>query len=258
MDLTEEALRKYEVEWLPRSAGYDPAWVHKNEMGPNALWLAEALSQVMELKPGMRVLDLGCGTAMSSIFLAKEFDVEVWAADLWISPTDNLGRIRDAGVDEHVFPIFSEARSLPFAEEFFDAIVSLDSYHYYGTDVHYLENYLLKSLKINGQIGIISPASPERIPSLAPPYLGEEWYWINTVDWWRDLWLRIPNIQLEIAELLPNGWELWVQWHEFLKACGSRNRPEEIRELQQLLDDGGRHIGFVRMVGKRTNVAKHE
>ena len=257
MDFTEEALRKYEVEWLPRSAGYDPVWVHWNEMGPNALWLAEALSQVMQLKPGMRVLDLGCGTAMSSIFLAKEFDVEVWAADLWISPTDNLDRIREAGVDERVFPIYTEARSLPFAEDLFDAIVSLDSYHYYGTDVHYLENYLLKSLKINGQIGIISPASPERIPSPAPPYLGEDWYWINTVDWWRDLWLRTPKLQLEIAELLPSGWELWVQWHEFLNACGSRNRPEEIRELNQLQEDGGRYIGFVRMVARRTNVAKH-
>ena len=29
----------------------------------------------MELEPGMRVLDMGCGKAISSIFLAKEFDV---------------------------------------------------------------------------------------------------------------------------------------------------------------------------------------
>ncbi len=42
-------------------------------MGPNVLWLTEALSQVMELKRGMRVLDMGCGKAVSSIFLAREF-----------------------------------------------------------------------------------------------------------------------------------------------------------------------------------------
>lgn len=78
-------------------------------MGPNALWLAESLSQVFEFQPGIRVLDLGCGRALSSIFLAKEFGVQVWAADLWIKPTENLSRIEDAGVADRVFPIFVEA-----------------------------------------------------------------------------------------------------------------------------------------------------
>ncbi|MEZ5227484.1 MAG: hypothetical protein R2710_12635 [Acidimicrobiales bacterium] len=46
-------------------------------MGPNALWLTEALTEVMTIEPGMKVLDLGCGKAMSSIFLAKEFGAQV-------------------------------------------------------------------------------------------------------------------------------------------------------------------------------------
>jgi cyclopropane fatty-acyl-phospholipid synthase-like methyltransferase len=46
----------------------------------------------------MRVLDLGCGRALSSIFLRKEFEVEVWAVDLWFSASENLQRIRDADV----------------------------------------------------------------------------------------------------------------------------------------------------------------
>jgi cyclopropane fatty-acyl-phospholipid synthase-like methyltransferase len=61
------------------------------------------------------------------LFLRREFGVEVWAVDLWFSPSENLRRIRDAGVDGHVFPIRASARSLPFAVEFFDAIVSVDS-----------------------------------------------------------------------------------------------------------------------------------
>ena len=36
----------------------------------------------MDLKPGMRVLDLSCGKAISSIFLEKEFVLQVWAAGL--------------------------------------------------------------------------------------------------------------------------------------------------------------------------------
>ena len=83
---------------FPRSAAYDPRWVLENLMGPNVLWLTEALSQVMAFTPGMRVLDLGCGRALSSIFLAKEFDLQVWATDLWIGATDNWQRICAAEV----------------------------------------------------------------------------------------------------------------------------------------------------------------
>ena len=71
-------------EKFPFSNKYDPNWVLDNSMGPNALWLTEWLCETMDLKPDMRVLDLGCGRALSSVFLAKEFGVQVWAYDLWI------------------------------------------------------------------------------------------------------------------------------------------------------------------------------
>ena len=80
---------------FPRSANYDPEWVLGNMMGPNALWLTEC----MGLEPGMRVLDMGCGKGMSSIFLAKEYGLQVWAMDLWIDVSDNYGRIRAAVVE---------------------------------------------------------------------------------------------------------------------------------------------------------------
>src|SRR5262245_33630673 len=101
---------------FPRASAYDPQWLMDNVMGPHVLWLAEWLSQRLALKPGMRVLDLGCGRATSSIFLAKEFGLTVWAADLWISPKENGERIERAGMSAHVFPIFAEAHDLPFAE----------------------------------------------------------------------------------------------------------------------------------------------
>ena len=106
---------------FPRSSAYELDWVLENQMGPNVLWLTESLTQVMELEPGMRVLDLGCGKAISSIFLAKEFDVQVWATDLWIKASDNWQRVREADMEQQVFPIHAEAHDLPYAEEFFDA-----------------------------------------------------------------------------------------------------------------------------------------
>ncbi|MDP6452249.1 MAG: methyltransferase domain-containing protein [SAR202 cluster bacterium] len=234
----------------PRSQKYDLDWMVQNSMGPNVIWLTEALTDVMTLEPGMRVLDMGCGKAVSSIFLAKEFDVEVWAADLWIKPTENWERIREAGLENQVYPIYAEARSLPFADDFFDAIVSLDSYHYYGTDVHYLEFYILKHLKRGGQIGIVSPASPVEIPIPPPEHLGVDWHWMNSVDWWARHWGRYPDVDIELCEVLPHGWESWVRWHEISLERGRRDDWAE-PELRQLREDQGRYLNFMRMVGRR-------
>src|SRR5205085_6179948 len=132
---------------FPRSSKYHPEWVIASlSSGANALWLTEWLAEALDLRPGMRVLDLGSGRAMSSIFLRREFGVQVWATDLWFSVSENNQRIRDAGVADGVFPIHADARSLPFATDFFDAIVSIDSFPYYGTDDNYL-NYLARFIK---------------------------------------------------------------------------------------------------------------
>ena len=129
-------------ERFPRASAYHPEWVLGGVSGgANALWLTEWLCEGLDLRPGMRVLDLGCGRALSSIFLNREFGVEVWATDLWFSASENIQRVRDAGAHEGVFPIAADARSLPFSEGFFDAVVSIDSFMFYGTDDLYL-NYL--------------------------------------------------------------------------------------------------------------------
>ena len=150
---------------FPRSAKYDSDWVLENMMGPNALWLTEPLYGCMSLSPGKRVLDIGCGKGFSSIFLAKEYGVQVWETDLWIDASDHLGRIRAAGVEDRVFPIHAEAHALPFADGFFDAMISVDAYHYFGTDDLYLENHMARLVKPGGQIGIIVPGLVEELTS---------------------------------------------------------------------------------------------
>ena len=64
---------------FPRCDGYDLDWIIRGSLGPHPLWLMEWLCEAMDLKPGMRVLDMGCGKAITSIFLAREFGVRVWA-----------------------------------------------------------------------------------------------------------------------------------------------------------------------------------
>jgi hypothetical protein len=74
-----------------RSNRYHPRWViARGGGGGNAPWLTEWLSQVLDLRAGMRILDLGCGCAMSSILLRREFGVEAWATDLWFSAAEGV------------------------------------------------------------------------------------------------------------------------------------------------------------------------
>ena len=113
---------------------YDKNFLKENMMGPNSMMILEELLNEVPLKAGMRVLDLGCGNGLTSVFLAKEYGVQVFALDLWISATDNYRRFLKNGVDDLIIPIHADAQDMPFAEEFFDAVVSVDAYHYVGNN----------------------------------------------------------------------------------------------------------------------------
>lgn len=75
----------------------DITFLNENMMGPNAWLLAEELTANLPLKKGMRVLDLGCGRGLTSVFLAEKFGVEVFALDLWTDATENYKRFKQAG-----------------------------------------------------------------------------------------------------------------------------------------------------------------
>ena len=99
----------------PKSGKFDTAWMLANEMGPNAVWLAEILAERMRLKKDMRLLDLGCGRGMTSVFLSKAYDVNVCATDLWINVDDIWSVVSEANMQNKVFPIQAEAHNLPYA-----------------------------------------------------------------------------------------------------------------------------------------------
>ena len=239
----------FHSERFPRASRYHPDWVMAGMGSPsNALWLTEWLCEAMDLRPGMRVLDLGCGRAISSIFMRREFGAEVWAADLWFSPSENVQRIRDAGVEDGVFPIRTDARSLPFAAEFFDAIVAVDSYMYYGTDDHFLHS-LGNFVKPGGQLGIAMSGLTHETGRDIPSHLVDWWQqdqpWsLHTPDWWRWHLGRAGVIDVELADTLEEGWRYWL---ESLRIVA----PENQTEIAALEEDAGRHLGYVRVTGRR-------
>src|SRR6516164_120802 len=175
---------------FPRASQYHPEWIRASVSGgANSLWLTEWLAEALDLHPGMRVLDLGCGRGASSIFLHREFGVQVWAVDLWFSASERLPRVRDAGAEDGVFPIHADSRSLPFAAEFFDAIISIDSFPYYGTDDMYL-NYLGRFVKPGGQLGIAGAGMMQEVDGSVPAHLQAWWvmdqpWCLHSAPWWR-------------------------------------------------------------------------
>jgi SAM-dependent methyltransferase len=243
-------------ERFPRSSKYHPEWVIKNGATGtgSTLWFAEWLGEVMDLKPGMRVLDLGCGRAISSIFLAREFGLQVWATDLWISASENLQRIRDAGLLDQVFPLHADARALPFAGDFFDAILAIDSYPYFGTDALYL-NYLAHFLKPGGRLGIAGAGLVRELDAGVPDHLKEFWtqdMWaFHSASWWRKLWERTGIVDIEIADAMAEGWRAWVDWQRTA-------HPDNQQEIKAVEADQGQNFAYVRVVGRRKAEAKLE
>ncbi len=241
-------------ERFPRSSQYHPDWIVAGVSGgANALWLTEWLAAALDLQPGMRVLDLGCGRAMSSIFLRREFGVQVWATDLWFNVSENIQRIRDAGVEDGVFPIHADARSLPFAAEFFDAIVAIDSFFYYGTDDLYL-NYLARFVKPGGPVGIAGAGLMREIEGAVPEHLREWWaedlpWCLHSAAWWRRHWERTGIMHIERADTMPEGWQRWLDWHRVIA-------PANAVEIKALEADRGSYLGYVRLVGRRQGQAK--
>ncbi|GAA2236851.1 cyclopropane-fatty-acyl-phospholipid synthase family protein [Streptomyces nogalater] len=244
----------------PRSNGYDARWTIDNQMGPHALWLLEWLAPALgldALPPGARVLDLGCGRAMTSIFLAREYDLQVTAADLWVDPDDNAVRLAEAGVADRVLPVRAEAHDLPFAEGSFDAIVSIDAYQYFGTDDLYLPS-LARLLKPGGRIGVVVPALSEEPAGVEPPEHLRPWwepaFWcFHTAGWWRRHWTRSGAVQVETADWLEDGWRDWLRWCDVVTEESADDLHVRMagRSAEMLRVDEGRSLGFVRVVGRR-------
>lgn len=230
---------------FPRASQYDPEWVKATASGgANSLWLTEWLAEAMDLRPGMRVLDLGCGGAASSIFLRKEFGVDVWAVDLSADVTANAQRIQDAGMADGIFPLRCDARALPFASNYFDAVVAIDNYFYYGTDDLYLA-YLARFVKPGGLIGIAGAGLMREIDGAVPEHLREWWenelWCLHSAAWWRRHWEKAGIVDVLVADAMPDGWKRWLDWHHAIA-------PDNAVEIRAIEADQGAYMGYVRAV----------
>ncbi|MCL2707357.1 MAG: methyltransferase domain-containing protein [Dehalococcoidia bacterium] len=245
----------------PKTEKYDAGWIEQNWMGPNPLCLLEDLCEHMDLCPGMKVLDMGCGKGITSIFLAKEYGVTVFANDLWISATENMRRFDEAGVADRVFPIHAEAHALPYANDFFDAAIAIDSYHYFGTSESYFVDVFSKLVKLNGQLGIVVPGLRREFENGYPDTLENQWFpelfTFHSSAWWRKLWEKTGLCKIISCYNIDNSramWQRWADWslENFAKEFGVGDNGDDGSIDAKLLEaDTDNDLTMVALVARK-------
>lgn len=233
-----------------KSKKYDNDFVKANMMGPNSMIVLENLLENVPLTSNMRVLDLGCGNGLTSIFLAKEYGVQVFAVDLWISASENYKRFKKMGLENQIIPIHADAMQLPFAEDYFDAVISVDAYHYFGSNETYFDKYLSKLLKKDALIAIGIPGMKSEIHNCIPeemvPYWDEEalktW---NSCDWWEKVLLKSDSFKIKRIQEMACFDEAWQDWlkTENKFALGDRTMIEM---------DNGRYMNLISILGTKS------
>ena len=230
-----------------RSERYNaPEWMAKI-MGPNPIKLEEELLRGHRIPGGAVVCDLGSGQGLTSVFLAREYGFTVYAADLWSDPEENRRFFDALGLDrKQIIPVKADAAALPFEKEFFVAVVSADSYNYFGRDVRYLDDSLLPFVKHGGYIYSAIPGMKKACHDHLPPELLLSWTpeqleYMHDVAYWKAMVGQCRSAEVISVQEMESNEEVWADWlaQENEYAVGDRKAMEA---------GGGRYLNFIEIV----------
>jgi SAM-dependent methyltransferase len=145
-----------QIKYWNEKAG--PEWVEMQErMDGYLAAISEALLAFADVRPGMAVLDVGCGTGATSLALARAGAV-VTGADI-SRPMLEFARKRaqEAGLAIHFAE--ADASAFPFKPEF-DLIISRFGVMFFDDPVAAFTN-LRRALKPGGQLAFVCWRSPQ-------------------------------------------------------------------------------------------------
>jgi len=224
-------------------------------MGPNAMRVSEEMASFLTITGDMRILDLACGMGLSTLYLAQEYGATVFAADLWISPTENYGRFKSLGIDDRAIPISVDAtKGLPFAHGFFDILFSVDAYHYFGDTPEMLPS-LIPFVKKGGYIAIAIPGLKYDFGANVPDEMRKWWdvpeiaRTIRPIDWWKGLWGAVKGIEIADVREMRCCKQAWDEW----LACHHSNSPyaaEIIDDIEMMEAEGGKYFNLIQLVAR--------
>ena len=204
---------------FPKANSFDTAIVRSKIMGPNPLKLCEELLRDASIPRGVRVCDLGSGTGITSALLAREYGFDTYAVDLWSDPEENRAFFDSLGISRNtIHPVKADAsQGLPFEHDFFDAVVSIDSYNYYGRDPRYLGERLLPYVKSGGRIYLSIPGMVRDCHDALPTCLLASWSaeqleYMHDMAWWRAMIGQTSGVVIEDMHQMACTSEAWADW----------------------------------------------
>ena len=231
----------------PKSQKYQTPELLAKIMGPNPIKLEEELLAGNKIPPHATVCDLGSGQGLTSVFLVKEYGFRVYAADLWSDPAENRKFFDSMGLtEEQIVPVKADAEHLPFEKEFFDAVISTDSYNYFGRDPEYLDQKLLPFVKSGGYIYVTVPGMKKDLHQNLPPELLLSWTpeqldYLHDVPYWKGIVGACRGAEIvEVSEMESNE-EVWADWL-------AQENEYAIGDRKSMNAGGGKYLNFVKIV----------
>ena len=230
-----------------KSEKYCTPELMKMIMGPNPIKLEEELLLEHKIPENAVVCDLGSGQGLTSVFLAKEYGFTVYAADLWSDPAENRKFFDSMGVaPDKLIPVKADATALPFEKDFFDAIVSTDSYNYFGRNESFLDEKLLPFVKNGGYIYIAIPGMKKDCHDNLPPELLLSWTpeqleYMHDVKYWTDMVSKSTGAEVLSVKEMESNDEVWADW---LK----QDNEYAIGDRKSMEAGGGKYLNFISIV----------
>jgi 27-O-demethylrifamycin SV methyltransferase len=116
--------------------------------------LTDKLSGMLSIKPGDRLLDLGCGIGEPAIRLATKHDIEVVGVSISKRQIERANeRAEAAGLSDRLSFQLADAMDLPFPDESFDIVWAMESMHHMPDRWHVLR-HAARVLRPGGRLAI--------------------------------------------------------------------------------------------------------
>ncbi|MCL2764741.1 MAG: methyltransferase domain-containing protein [Treponema sp.] len=227
------------------------ALLQETMMGPNGIRQAEELASHFTITKDMRILDLGSGMGLSSLYLVQEYGANVFAADLYIDPTENYERFQSLGIADKIVPLMLDAtQPLPFAKRYFDVIFSVGAYNIFGDNEEMLPN-LISYVKKGGYIAVAFPGLKYDFGVNVPPEMQSFWdvpevaKTVRGIEWWKNLFSKAAGIEIvNISEMACHD----IAWKEYLASinpCG-----EDKWTLDMMAAEDGKYFNTIQLIAK--------